>query len=230
MCARRIIVRDRARRCATISNLLACTLITLIITPLSKADRNTKEVYSTLNYVCIAPSHQLIFHNWTDTLPQHVLHSLTLVPRVHTRGYVCTYPYICIYGHVFYIHTYTCTCTWHIYIFNIYIIYIYVYKIYIYILDIWHPRTRLCLKRVATSRRPHRRIFTREPINSFHLFLFRWPSVRKKKIEINARNARDGERDELASEKNSPVETSGAAGKINSPVLCQIQIFRCRRH
>lgn len=36
------------------------------------------------------------------------------------------------------------------------------------------PRTRLCLKRVATSRRrPHRRIFSREPINSFHLFLFR---------------------------------------------------------
>jgi len=58
----RIIERSRARalarRCATISNLLACTLITLIITPLSKADRNTKEVYSTLNYVCIAPSHQ----------------------------------------------------------------------------------------------------------------------------------------------------------------------------
>lgn len=50
--------RSYARRCATISNLLACTLITLIITPLSKADRNTKEVYSTLNYVRIAPSHQ----------------------------------------------------------------------------------------------------------------------------------------------------------------------------
>jgi len=53
-----ISARALARRCATISNLLACTLITLIITPLSKADRNTKEVYSTLNYVCIAPSHQ----------------------------------------------------------------------------------------------------------------------------------------------------------------------------
>ena len=40
-----------------IANLLARTLITLIITLLSKADRNTKEVYSTLNYVSIAPSH-----------------------------------------------------------------------------------------------------------------------------------------------------------------------------
>lgn len=53
--------RDGSRVCTlrrgTIANLLARTLITLIITLLSKADRNTKEVYSTLNYVSIAPSH-----------------------------------------------------------------------------------------------------------------------------------------------------------------------------